>query len=122
MRPTVGNDGRGRAVCDGGTLEWNELLAAGSADTGGECESGDDANVCGFVGGHEFDGAQRGERDDDVRLPGAAANDEDPGWRSDELYVRLVSGDGRGGGAADGDVGHRNVGAMEANVTGRLRA
>src|SRR6185369_16391131 len=53
---------------------------------------------------------------------GTATIDEDPGWRGDQLHVRLLPGDERGGRAADGDVGERNGGAMEANVTGRLRA
>jgi hypothetical protein len=45
----------------------HELLAAGGVDAGRELESGDDGDVHQCVGGDQRDGAQRSQRNHDIR-------------------------------------------------------
>ena len=114
-------DGAGRYVTAAPSSSTNYSLP-GVLTPGGNANLQTSITYAELVGGDEFDGTERGQRDDDIRLPGAAAIDQDPGRGGDGLHVRGVSGDGRGGGAADGDAGDGHGGAMEADVAGRIRA
>src|SRR5262245_3744740 len=68
----VRDDGGGGRCMEGRAdrdylAEWRDgVCVAWDVGAGGECESGDDGDVCEFVGGDERDGAEWGVGDDDV--------------------------------------------------------
>ena len=73
-----------------------------------------------LVGGDERDGAERGERDDDVRRVRAAAEDEDSRRGGDGTYTYAAMATTAN--TADGDVGDGDDGAVEEDDAGRVRA
>src|SRR5205823_12338491 len=74
------------------------------------------------MGGDERDGAERGQRNDDVRQLREALEEEDTGWSGAGVYVRVYGAERSDGKSADGDVGDGECGAVEAHDAGRVRA